>query len=414
MASLHRGFGLQTSLRRLSRRRLWAVAVATALLSPHGAWLSPRESRRSVLASSGAVLSTGCGVKPAVAIQKEEIRVTKLFEDTTPSVVSISKKPPQVSFGEERGNIASIYGSGFVWDKNHVVTNFHVIREIERPFVTFLRKVPGENQDRRTTVESTLVGADPASDVAVLRIGAPVFDSNVSLASLMKALPRSPKASTDLLVGQDVFAFGNPFGLEHSLSRGIISGVSRTMESASGRPISGIIQTDASINPGNSGGPLLDSDGKVIGVNTAILTGSGTFAGVGLAIPIDTVARNVESIIAKGSVTRPFLGIVFAPNVMGDELGINGVLVMKVVANGPAEAAGIRPMRGGRLGDIVVAIDGQPVQSSDDLFKLLDKKQPGEAVKVKLQRASAESDSDKFDDVVITLKLGSSNAEEKE
>merc|ERR550532_2452741 len=165
-------------------------------------------------------------------------------------------------------------------------------------------------------------------------------------------LPRGNSAN--LLVGQNVFAFGNPFGLEHSLSRGIISGVSRKMESAAGRPINGVIQTDASINPGNSGGPLLNSEGQVIGVNTAILTGSGTFSGVGLAIPIDTVARNVESIIAKGFVKRPVLGIIFAPDVLSEELNLNGIMVMKVVPGGPAETAGVRPMRGGRLGDVVL------------------------------------------------------------
>jgi len=220
----------------------------------------------------------------------------------------------------------------------------------------------------------------------------------------MAPLPRS--SSNNLLVGQNVFAFGNPFGLEHSMSRGIISGVARKMEGAGGRPINGVIQTDASINPGNSGGPLLDSDGNVIGVNTAILTGSGTFAGVGLAIPIDTVSRNVESIISKGFVRRPRLGIVFAPDVMSEELQLNGIMVMKVAPDGPAASAGVRPMRGGRLGDVVVSMDGKRVASTDDLFGVLEQKAPGDLVKLVVQRASTDAESDKYEEVELKVTLG--------
>jgi len=284
-----------------------------------------------------------------------------------------------------------------------VVTNFHVITGMDKPYVTFLSKDPTEATERRTTLDSTIIGSDAASDIAVLQIGT-TRDGQVPPKGLVR--PLLVGTSNDLVVGQDVFAFGNPFGLEHSLSRGIVSGVSRTMEGAGGRPINGVIQTDASINPGNSGGPLLNSDGKVIGVNTAILTGSGTFAGVGLAIPIDTVAKNVESIIAKGFVRRPFLGIVFAPDVMVDELQLNGIMVMKVVPGGPAEAAGVRPMRGGRLGDVVVGIDSKRITSSDDLFKLLDLHQPGDNITMTVQRPSADIDSDKYEDVKLKVMLG--------
>lgn len=342
---------------------------------------------------------------PAWALTSDERRVAKLFEATTPSVVSISKRPPQAS-ADQRQALGNIYGSGFVWDKDHVVTNFHVVNGMEKPYVTFLSK-DKSGKELRTTMESTIVGSDANSDVAVLRIGSPATAkaSSTMPPNIMAPLPRK-EGSNDLLVGQDVYAFGNPFGLEHSLSRGIISGVSRTMESAGGRPISGVIQTDASINPGNSGGPLLDSDGKVIGVNTAILSGSGTFAGVGLAIPIDTVAKNVESIIAKGFVRRPFLGLVFAPDVMSEELQLQGVMVMKVVPGGPAEAAGVKPMRGGRLGDVVISISGSPVQTSDDLFKILDTKQPGDKIMVRVQRASLQDDNDKYEELEIPITLG--------
>jgi len=270
---------------------------------------------------------------------------------------------------------------------------------------TFLIKDKATNADKRTTVDAAIVGADPASDVAVLRVGARSRDASESVPRTLMS-PISKGTSNNLLVGQNVFAFGNPFGLEHSLSRGIISGVSRKMESSGGRPINGVIQTDASINPGNSGGPLLNSEGQVIGVNTAILTGSGTFSGVGLAIPIDTVARNVESIIAKGFVKRPVLGIIFAPDVLAEELNLNGIMVMKVVPSGPAETAGVRPMRGGRLGDVVVNMDGKTVGSTDDIFAILDQRLPGDKVDLTVQRASADSNSDKYTNMTMQVVLG--------
>jgi len=342
----------------------------------------------------------------AAALTSDERQVTTLFEKVTPGVVSIAKDLPPASGGEEKAT-SNIAGSGFVWDKNHVVTNFHVINGIDKPYVTFLTKEKS-GKDRRTTLDAVVIGSDPVSDVAVLRVGGRSRDAEEPIpAGLMQPLPRT--SSTNLLVGQNVFAFGNPFGLEHSLSRGIISGVARKMEGAGGRPINGVIQTDASINPGNSGGPLLDSEGQVIGVNTAILTGSGTFAGVGLAIPIDTVTRNVESIIAKGFVRRPVLGIVFAPDVMSEELQLSGIMVMKVVPDGPAEVAGIRPMRGGRLGDIVIGMDGKRVGSTDDLFGVLENRAPGDTVTMVVQRPSADVDSDKYEEVELKVKLGTAD-----
>jgi len=372
--------------------------------------------RREVLQGTASALGLAAlalGPNPAEALTAEEKRVMTLFQVTTPSVVSISKKPPQVKGllgvpGEERAG--AVYGSGFVWDETHIVTNYHVVRGNlnKKIYVTFLSRDQGATKDRRTTLDATVVGSDSSSDVAVLRVGNQTFNGLPAPPGLMKALPRLTTAgeSLGLGVGQDVFAFGNPFGLEHSLSRGIISGVSRTLESSTGRPIQGIIQTDASINPGNSGGPLLDSDGRVIGVNTAIVTGTGTFAGVGLAIPIDTVTKNVASILSKGFVGRPFLGIVFAPDVMAQQLQTGGVMVMQVVPAGPAEIAGIKPMRAGRFGDIVMAIDGGRVATVDDLFKLLDTKQPGDEVRLSIQRVSKDSTIDAYEDVEINLKLG--------
>lgn len=379
-----------------------AVSPAVAT-SPRA--LPPACARRPTLLL-GTVL--GClddWRRPAYALTTDEKMVTNLFEKVTPGVVSISREPPTATPQGVERQTQAIAGSGFVWDANHVVTNNHVIQGIDKPYVTFLIKDKATNTDKRTTVDAAIVGADPASDVAVLRVGARTRDASESVPKTLMT-PIAKGISNNLLVGQNVFAFGNPFGLEHSLSRGIISGVSRKMESSGGRPINGVIQTDASINPGNSGGPLLNSEGQVIGVNTAILTGSGTFSGVGLAIPIDTVARNVESIIAKGFVKRPVLGIIFAPDVLAEELNLNGIMVMKVVPDGPAETAGVRPMRGGRLGDVVVKMDGKTVGSTDDIFAILDQRLPGDKVDLTVQRASADSNSDKYTNMSMQVTLG--------
>jgi len=360
-------------------------------------------ARRPLLLGAALLGSAGLATPPALGLNSDEKLATLLFERVTPGVVSISKEPPQAASGEER--TPNIAGSGFVWDEKHVVTNAHVIGGSEKPFVTFLMRDPKTGRDRRTTLDAVVVGSDAASDVAVLRVGGSPKDSPQAVpAGIMQPLPRG--TSTGLLVGQNVFAFGNPFGLEHSLSRGIISGLSRKMEGQGGRPISGVVQTDASINPGNSGGPLLNSEGQVIGVNTAILSGSGSFAGVGLAIPIDTVSKNVESIIAKGFVRRPVLGIVFAPDIMSEELQLNGIMVMRVVPGGPAETAGVRPMRGGRLGDVVVSMDGKRISSTDDVFGILDTKAPGQSVALNLQRASSNATSDGYEDVQLMVELG--------
>lgn len=372
-------------------------------LEGHGTELQ----RRPILLSAGLL---GIGrADPADALSAAEKAVSALFNRTTPSVVSITRKPVTTASGEKP---PQIYGSGFVWDQEHIVTNYHVVTnkykdKEEKPFVTFLYKPLGSKEEKRASVEAIVIGADPASDIAVLYINGPM-PNGTSQRDIMRPLSRG--TSANLLVGQDVFALGNPFGLEHSISRGIISGVSRTMEGVGGRPINGVIQTDASINPGNSGGPLLDSSGQVIGVNTAILSGSGGFSGVGLAIPMDAVERNVRNIIEKGFVRRPFLGIVFAPDMMSEELSLTGLLVMKVVAGGPAEAAGVRPMRAGRLGDIVVGLDGKRVGTSEELFRNLDDKVPGKNITVSLLRASADPEIDTFERKNITVKLGVMNS----
>jgi S1-C subfamily serine protease len=192
-------------------------------------------------------------------------------------------------------------------------------------------------------------------------------------------------------VGQSVFAIGNPFGLDQTLTTGIISALNREIESVTRRPIQGVIQSDAAINPGNSGGPLLDSAGRLIGVNAAIYSPSGVSAGIGFAIPVDIVNRIVPELIRNGKVTRPGLGIQIADEQIAQRLGVTGVLVVDVARDGAAAKAGIQPTRRDsegrlRLGDVITAIDGKKVESSNDLYLLLEKYKVGDAVTVTLLR----------------------------
>jgi S1-C subfamily serine protease len=225
------------------------------------------------------------------------------------------------------------------------------------------------------------VGADPDHDVAVLRIQAP---ENV-------LVPIPVGVSRSLRVGQTVLAIGNPFGLDTSLSVGIVSALGRTIEAMTGRSIREVIQTDAAINPGNSGGPLLDSSGRLIGINTAIMSTSGSYAGVGFAVPVDTVRRIVPQLIAHGKVQRVGLGIEMIPDHIMASMGVEGVGIMRPVPGGAAAKAGLegvrRTARGDVvLGDAIVAIGKTPVKSIDDLATALDQHQPGDEVEVAIRR----------------------------
>jgi len=394
------------------------------------AFLPPYESRRQLCCRISGVLgvlastNVGSSVDAAWALARtaEEKEAARIFREATPAVVSVARKP---KLGERRrresaeeDGVPPAIVSGFLWDADHVVTNNHVIKEVEKDglLVTFLADSTSQNElPRRVVLQAQIVGADEATDTAVLRLlptnvtadGAnPVAAlPNQTVQQTMGSLKPIPRGqSAKLEVGQDVFAIGNPFGLEHSMSRGIISGISRTLEIGE-RPIRGCIQTDASINPGNSGGPLLDSQGRVIGVNTAILTSSGTSAGVGLAIPIDTVSKNVEAILRQGFVNRAYLGITFAPDEVAESLQLPGIIVMGVVAGSPAEKGGVKPMQKGSLGDVVTSLDGMRVKTGADLFRLLDKHLPGDAVKFQVQRAKRGVD-DGVEELTIDVTLG--------
>ena len=231
-----------------------------------------------------------------------------------------------------------------------------------------------------------LRGIDPDKDVAVLTVG--LNDDDDDSKARASYRPIEVGTSSDLKVGASVFAIGNPFGLDHTLTQGVVSGLGREMRSPTGRPITNVIQTDAAINPGNSGGPLLDSRGKLVGMNAAIYSPSGASSGVSFAIPVDTLKTVVESLIAVGRVSRPVLGVSFLESSQAKALGIDaGVLVLQAPADGPAAVAGMRgtsrsPDGSLQLGDVITAVDGAVVNSEADMFKALDAKKPGDTVDV--------------------------------
>ena len=245
------------------------------------------------------------------------------------------------------------------------MTNFHVIEDASRVEVTL---------SDNSTWKAILVGAAPDKDLAVLQISAP--------ARLLPPIPVGESAS--LLVGQKVFAIGNPFGLDHTLTAGIVSALGREIKAVTGRTIQDVIQTDAAINPGNSGGPLLDSSGRLIGVNTAIYSPTGSSAGIGFAVPVATVNRVVPQIIKYGKVIKPGLGVILASRGIAEQLGIKGALVINVQPGSNAEKAGIRGttrLAGGIvLGDIIIAVAGNKIEDYDDLRNELDRYKVGETV----------------------------------
>ena len=303
-----------------------------------------------------------------------ELETIKIFEDAAPSVAFITTTSLRRDFFTR--NVMEIpkgTGSGFVWDNNgNIVTNFHVIQGADKAQVTLADQ---------TSYEAELVGVAPEKDLAVLRIDAPIE----------KLSPISVGKSDNLLVGQSVYAIGNPFGLDQTLTTGIISALGREINSVANIPIRDVIQTDAAINPGNSGGPLLNSSGELIGVNTAIYSPSGASAGVGFSIPVKVVKWVVPELIEFGEVRRAQLGIELASERIMRQLRLEGVLVIHVVKNGAADKAGIRPTLRDRtgqilLGDIITGLNEAKIRSETDLFLELEKYQPGDIVTVKFTR----------------------------
>ncbi len=339
-----------------------------------------------VLAKSAAAQSIGSENLPVPrgSLTDAEKHTTGLFKRAAPSVVFITRLQTAPRRFRMRGDdIPAGTGSGFIWDKRgHIVTNYHVIRKASGAKVTLAD---------RTTWKAKLVGSAVDKDLAVLRIDAPAE----------RLTPIKLGGSDDLQVGQHVLAIGNPFGLDHTLSTGVISGLGREIKSVAGHPISGVIQTDAAINPGNSGGPLLDSSGRLIGVNTSIYSPSGASAGIGFAVPADTVNRIVPDLIKHGRRMRPGLGIEVADNSLSRRLKLSGVLVMNVPAGSAADKAGLIPTRrdprtgGAVLGDVIIKVEDRAIRGNTDLYKALDRRKIGDVVSVTVMRGNQR----------VTLKL---------
>jgi S1-C subfamily serine protease len=315
--------------------------------------------------------STPRAIEPRGQLSDSERSTIAIFQHAAPSVVQVVGRPAATTgsaVSEGEGGLQS--GTGFVWDgAGHVVTNNHVV---EQAGTMAVRLASGE------VTRADLVGRAPNYDLAVIRI------------AVARQLP-PPLAigtSADLQVGQAAFAIGNPFGLDQSLTSGIISALKRRLPTASGREISNVIQTDAAINPGNSGGPLLDSAGRVIGVTTAIFSPSGANAGIGFAVPVDVVNRVVPELIRNGRVPTPGIGLVAANEATATRLGVEGVVVVRTAPGSPAERAGLRgvDLNSGALGDLIVALDGKPVRRLSDLTDLLEEAGVGKTVRLSVQR----------------------------
>ena len=301
----------------------------------------------------------------------------ELFEKARDSVVFISTRGEVLDFWTR--NVRSVprgTGSGFIWDDaGHVVTNYHVIEGASEALVKLA--------DGRS-FRAALVGASKSHDIAVLKIGV----------GFHRPPPVPVGSSADLKVGQKVFAIGNPFGLDWTLTTGIVSALDRSLNDDTSGSIDHLIQTDAAINPGNSGGPLLDSAGRLIGITTAIYSPSGASAGVGFAVPVDTVNRVVPQLISKGRYLRPGLGIPLDDSVnerLKRALGIDGVVVLDVANGSAAEQAGLRPVKRAMsgelvLGDTIIAVQGQSVPTVRALVSRLDDFRVGDNISLTVQR----------------------------
>ncbi|KAK4490709.1 hypothetical protein RD792_001409 [Penstemon davidsonii] len=325
------------------------------------------------------------------ALFPSEERIVKLFEKNTYSVVNIfdvSLRPQLNITGAVE--IPEGNGSGVVWDEQgHIVTNYHVISASLAKNPSIGQVVARVNflasDGVQKNFEGKLIGADRAKDLAVLKV-----DASSELLRPIKVGP-----SSSLKVGQQCLAIGNPFGFDHTLTVGVISGLNRDINSQAGVTIGGGIQTDAAINPGNSGGPLLDSKGNLIGINTAIFTQTGTSAGVGFAIPSSTVVKIAPQLIQFGKVVRAGLNVEIAADLIANQLNVrNGALILQVPKNSSAAKAGLVPTTRGFagnivLGDIILAVDDKPVKSRAELYKTLDDEYSiGDKVVLKIQRGN--------------------------
>jgi S1-C subfamily serine protease len=309
---------------------------------------------------------------------EDEANSTEIFRRASPAVVFVTNKALRRNFfGPNILEIPRGSGSGFIWEESGlIVTNFHVIAGADRLTVTL--------QDQ-TEYDAEVIGVAPEKDLAVLRIEDPPEG--------LIGLPLGD--SSELSVGRKVLAIGNPFGLDTTLTTGIVSALGREIQSASNRKIRGVIQTDAAINPGNSGGPLLNSLGQLIGVNTAIYSPSGASAGIGFAIPVNTVRDVIPQLISYGRILRPIAGLELASDRWINRYRIKGVPVVRVYPGLPAEQAGLtgakRNSRGEIvLGDVIVQINDKPVRTNDDYFSAIEALESGDTALIKTKRGDED------------------------
>lgn len=357
---------------KLSARQILLIALLSAVFAAGTVACIDRFSSRFQPNTSAFTEAQPAGVSDPSLATDEQNNV-EVYRAISPGVAYITSTTVQQGFfGDVEEGQGS--GSGSVIDnQGRILTNYHVIEGAQRLSVSL-----GGNKKYTARV----VGGDPDTDLAVIQIEAPPDQLTVV-----------PLGDSDrLVVGQKVLAIGNPFGLDRTLTTGVISGLQRPIRARNNRPIEGAVQTDASINPGNSGGPLLDSHGRMIGINSQILSPAGGSVGVGFAIPVNIAKRVVPQLIEFGRVRRPKLGIGTRDvNTLRNMPVSDGVLILQVAPGGAAAVAGLREttqsMDGGvELGDIIVAIDGDKVSNQDDLFRILDKHQIGDSVNVEVVR----------------------------
>ena len=325
--------------------------------------------------SSAKVTDSSKKQIPFNNLLESEKRTIDIYHNVVPSVVNISNIKVADSFFYGKVEVPQGAGTGFVWDKmGHIVTNFHVVQGGDSFVITF--------HDSKKQYKAKIVGTAPSKDIAILKLINPPKD--------LKEIKRG--SSKNLLVGQMAIAIGNPFGLDHSISKGIISALGRKIDGVGGVKIHGMIQTDAAINQGNSGGPLINSSGEIIGMNTMIFSTSGSSAGLGFAVPADIINRITPQLITHGKVIRPGLGIgVLEQNIKERFFKREGAAVSFVDPDGAAAKAGLRGMmkdKSGRIyvGDIISAIEGIKVNTKDDIFHELEKYKIGETIKVHYYR----------------------------
>jgi S1-C subfamily serine protease len=324
------------------------------------------------------VLPTPAPIPPG--LEPAERRDIEVFRNASASVAFITSVALRRDFfSMDVLQIPQGSGSGIVWDRQgHIVTNYHVISEGNAVRVTLADQ---------SEWDAHVVGVAPDKDLAVVKV-----DSGAG-----HLVPLEVGSSANLAVGQRVLAIGNPFGLDHSLTVGVVSALGRELQSPSGRVIRDVIQTDAAINPGNSGGPLLDSSGRLIGINSAIYSPSGASAGVGFAVPVDTVKALVPQLIEHGKPIRPGIGIVPLSDYWAQRLGLEGVAIRSVTAGGPAAKAGLEGLQRTalgdvELGDVIVAVDGKSVSSVDDLLHTFEKAGVGGRIRLTLDRDGRKRD----------------------